>query len=117
MFTLRALSTAARKRGLPLMSSPPMRAETVISLMILVQTFDLLESDASFLCLILDQRLCPDMTWAYHTTVGALVAAPRSGAGKSARLDRPGARVWLGRGHGRPQPGVAARGGRVQALG
>src|SRR3982751_2782543 len=60
MFTPRALSTAVRNRGLPLMS-PPSRAETVISLITLVQTFDFLESEASFLCLILDHRLWPDM--------------------------------------------------------
>ena len=57
MFSARALSTAVRKRGLPLMSPPPKRAETVSSLMSLVQTFDFLESEASFLCLILLQRL------------------------------------------------------------
>src|SRR5215471_19324459 len=61
MLTPRALSTAARNRGLPLMSPPPTRAETVISLMTLVQTFDFLASDASFLCLILDHRLWPDI--------------------------------------------------------
>src|SRR5580693_4410914 len=61
MFSARALSTAVRKRGLPLMSPPPKRAETVSSLMSLVQTFDFLESEASFLCLILLHRLCPDM--------------------------------------------------------
>ena len=63
MLTERALSTAVRSRGLPLMSPPPSRAETVISLMILVQTFDFLESEASFLCLILDQRLWPDIVY------------------------------------------------------
>src|SRR3954449_10262107 len=61
MFWPRALSTAVRSRGLPLRSPPPMRAETVISLITLVQTLDFLLSEASFLCLIFDQRLCPDM--------------------------------------------------------
>src|SRR6478609_3353757 len=61
MFTLRALSTAARNRGLPLMSPPPRRAEIVSSLMTFVQSFDLFESEASFLCLIFVHRLCPDM--------------------------------------------------------
>src|SRR5688572_2934450 len=61
MFTERALSAAARSRGLALMSPPPSRADTVSSLMILVHTLDFLESVASFLCLILDQRLWPDM--------------------------------------------------------
>src|SRR6185503_4825519 len=61
MFCTRAFSTAVRSRGLPLMSPPPTRAETVSSLMSLVHIFDFLESEASFLCLILLQRLCPDM--------------------------------------------------------
>src|SRR5262252_2499709 len=71
MLTPRALSTAARSRGLPLMSPPPSRAEIVSSLMTLVQSFDFLESEASFLCLILDQRLWPDMaTIFYHSRGG-----------------------------------------------
>ena len=57
MFSPRAFSTAVRKRGLPLMSPPPKRAETVSSLMSFVQTFDFLESEASFLCLIFDHLL------------------------------------------------------------
>src|SRR3954471_2286591 len=61
MLTVRALSTAARRRGLAVTSPPPSRAEIVSSLMTLVQTFDRLESVASFLCLILDHRLWPDM--------------------------------------------------------
>src|SRR3954447_1472756 len=61
MFWPRALSTAVRRRGLALTSPPPRRAETVISLITLVQTLDFLASVASFLCLIFDQRLCPDM--------------------------------------------------------
>ncbi len=39
------------------MSPPPSLAEIVISLMTLVQTFDFLESEASFLCLIFDHLL------------------------------------------------------------
>src|SRR4029079_16164472 len=66
MLTSRALSTAVRRRGLPLMSPPPSRAEIVSSLMTLVQSFDFLESEASFLCLILDQRLWPDMTGHFY---------------------------------------------------
>src|SRR3954465_14969558 len=98
MLTARALSTAARNRGLPLMSPPPSRAEMVISLMTLVQSLDLFESEASFLCLIFDQRLCPDMMWVvpYHHPWRRAAAHPR---------------------HGVPQPGVAGRGGAVQALG
>jgi hypothetical protein len=57
MFWPRALSTAERKRGLPLISPPPSLAEIVISLMTLVQSFDFLESEASFLCLIFDHLL------------------------------------------------------------
>src|SRR3954452_12500557 len=82
MLAARALSTAVRKRGLPLMSPPPVRAETVISLMILVQTFDFLESEASFLCLIFDQRLCPDMDVSYHGLPGAGRATPRGPRGR-----------------------------------
>src|SRR5215470_19990737 len=96
MFTPRALSTAARSRGLPLMSPPPIRAETVSSLMILVQTFDFLESEASFLCLILDHRLWPDM----------LLYLPQ----------RPHGREFLPR-HGGPEPGVGASGVRLHASG
>src|SRR5436190_21217084 len=66
MLTVRALSTAARRRGLPLMSPPPSRAEIVSSLITFVQSFDFLESEASFLCLILDQRLWPDMTGLFY---------------------------------------------------
>jgi hypothetical protein len=57
MFWPRALSTAERKRGLPLTSPPPSLAEMVISLIVFVQTFDFLESEASFLCLIFDHLL------------------------------------------------------------
>src|SRR5262245_21993754 len=83
MLTMRALSTAVRRRGLPLMSPPPSRAEMVSSLITLVHIFDFLASEASFLCLILDHRLWPDMELSYH------------------RLPQPG-------GSGRP----VARGGR-----
>src|ERR1700722_20979925 len=70
MFTLRALSAAPRRRGLPAMSPPPRRADGVSSLMTLVQTFDFLESEASFLCFIFDHRLCPDMPISYHNPRG-----------------------------------------------
>src|SRR5262252_4147046 len=85
MLTVRALSTAARRRGLPLMSPPPRRAEIVSSLMTLVQSFDFLESEASFLCLILDHRLWPDMVVNFYHSQGG------------------------------PAPGVAARGVRFHA--
>src|SRR6185369_15498812 len=107
MLTERPLSTAARRRGLPLMSPPPMRAETVISLMIFVQTFDFFESEASFLCLIFDHRLCPDMTpfLPYPRPVGRTPTTPlrhrRASRRPPARRRRarrhgPGARVIAG---------------------
>src|ERR1700760_2555039 len=66
MLASRALSTAVRRRGLPLTSAPPRRAEMVNSLITFVHIFDFLASVASFLCLIFDQRLCPDMADLYH---------------------------------------------------
>src|SRR3954471_22691491 len=77
MLTVRALSTAARRRGLAVTSPPPSRAEIVSSLMTLVHSFDFLESVASFLCLILDHRLWPDMV-AIFITVRDL-RRPRAG--------------------------------------
>src|SRR3954468_2505204 len=93
MFSARALSTAVRKRGLPLGSPPPERAETVSSLMSLVQTFDFLESEASFLCLILLHRLWPDMA-----PIIVTAPPPASNFFARRRLDRPGRT-------GRPEPG------------
>src|SRR4051794_8688190 len=111
MLAARALSMAVRRRGLPLMSPPPVRAETVISLMILVHTFDFLESEASFLCLIFDQRLCPDMDVSYHGPPGAgRVTGP-----PARPTTRPASSIPVPlRHHGAPQPGVAAAGWRVQ---
>src|SRR5437867_1127734 len=59
-FPARALSIAVRRRGLPA-GSPPDLAATVISLSNLVQPLDFLASVAALVCLILDQRLCPDI--------------------------------------------------------
>src|SRR5262245_8413137 len=70
MLSARALSTAARRRGLPAASPPPMRALTVISLMNLVHPFDFLASEAAFLCLILVHRLWPD--------IASLLGKPRA---------------------------------------
>src|SRR3954470_14554577 len=70
MLAARALSTAARSRGLPDTSPPPIRALTVISLMNLVHPFDFLASEAAFLCLILVHRLWPD--------IGLLLGKPRA---------------------------------------
>src|SRR6476646_614547 len=91
MLTVRALSTAARSRGLPLMSPPPRRAEIVSSLITFVQRFDFLESEASFLCLILDHRLWPDMTGIfYHSpvTAGRRPASRPAASGSTRRRDR-----------------------------
>src|SRR3954468_21698912 len=93
MLTWRALSTAARSRGLAVMSPPPSRAEIVSSLITLVQSFDLLESVASFLCLILDHRLWPDMTGIFYHSPCPCQAIDQGG----------------------PAPGVAARGVRFHA--
>src|ERR1700733_7283974 len=48
----RAVVTAVRRRGLALISPPPMRAATVISLISLVKALPRLASVAAFLCLI-----------------------------------------------------------------
>src|SRR5512139_2628237 len=61
MFSARAAKTAARRRGLPFTSPPPMRAATVISLISLVKILPRLASLAPFLCLMLAHLLCPDM--------------------------------------------------------
>src|ERR1051325_9395830 len=56
-----ASATAARRRGLPLMSPPPMRAATVISLRMRVKIFPRLASAAPFLCLMVLHLLWPDI--------------------------------------------------------
>src|SRR5580692_2723710 len=95
MFTARALSAAARKRGLPAMSPPPRRADSVSSLMTLVQTFDFLESEASFLCFIFDHRLCPDMPISYHNP-----PPPETFLHRSVEPRRPSFKVDPSRGSG-----------------
>src|SRR3982751_673334 len=104
MLTARALSMAERRRGLPVGSPPPNRADTVISLITFVHTFDFLASVASFLCLIFDQRLWPDIRLNYH-------GAQKAGRGTSCpkHTDR--------RRQGAPHPGVASAGRRVQLAG
>src|SRR5450432_4481191 len=103
MLAPRALSTAVRSRGLPVMSAPPVRAETVISRIILVQTFDFFESEASFLCLIFDHRLWPDMPLFLTTT-------PRASGEPGRASGRAGAR----RRHERAVvPGVPPIAGRL----
>src|SRR5437868_6153933 len=61
MFASLAASIAARRRALPAGSPPPSRAATVSSLMILLKSLPLVAPIASFLCLIFDHRLWPDM--------------------------------------------------------
>src|SRR5580698_2971622 len=104
MFWPRALSTAVRKRGFPSMSPPPIRADSVSSLMSFVQVFDFLESEASFLCLILDQRLCPDMPPIIVTGPGPV----------SNFFGRFSGRIFH---YGGPHPGVGGRGVWFQASG
>src|SRR5690242_14321940 len=92
----RALSIAARSRGFPVASPPPMRAATVSSLLSLVLTLDRLASTAAFLCLMVLHLLCPDMKplparrshcsdVSYHSPRGQ---ATFSNAGQPPRLAR-----------------------------
>src|SRR3954469_23222026 len=56
-----ASAMAARRRGLPIGSPPPMRAATVISLRMRVKIFPRLASAAPFLCLMVLHLLWPDI--------------------------------------------------------
>src|SRR5204862_5063621 len=56
-----ASAMAARRRGLPMGSPPPMRAATVISLRMRVKTLPRFASAAPFLCLMVLHLLWPDM--------------------------------------------------------
>src|SRR5213595_63397 len=56
-----ASATAARRRGLPAGSPPPMRAATLISLRMRVKIFPRFASAAPFLCLMVLHLLWPDM--------------------------------------------------------
>src|SRR5262245_56403364 len=56
-----AATMAERRRALPAGSPPPRRAATVSSLMILLKSLPLVAPIASFLRLIFDRRLWPDM--------------------------------------------------------
>src|SRR5256885_4350336 len=53
--------TASLNRALPVMSPPPIRAATVISLLIFVKTLPRFASAAPFLCLMLLHLLWPDI--------------------------------------------------------
>jgi len=57
----RALRTAVRRRGLELMSPPPILAAIEISFMNFVNICPRLASAIPFACLIVDHLLCPDM--------------------------------------------------------
>ena len=57
MFCALAAAIAVRRRGLPSGSPPPIRAETVISLMSLVKARPRLASVTAFLCLMLAHLL------------------------------------------------------------
>ena len=57
MFTALAFSTTVRRRGFMPGSPPPMRAATVISLMIFVKAAPRLASVAPFLCLMVAHLL------------------------------------------------------------
>src|SRR5690348_4174106 len=61
MFSAFAARMAVRRRGLASGSPPPMRAATVISLIILVKILPRLASSAPFLCLIVAHFECPDI--------------------------------------------------------
>src|SRR5213592_1846528 len=67
MLLFLASLTAARRRGLPLISPPPERAATVISLMRRVKSFPRFASVAPFLCLMVLHRLWPDMRGSFAT--------------------------------------------------
>ena len=62
-----AFCTASRSRGLASGSGPLIRAATVTSLMILVNTFPRFASSAPFLRLIVAHLLCPDIRIALVT--------------------------------------------------
>src|SRR4051794_29881894 len=62
MFASRAAAIATLRRALPAGSPPPMRADTVSSLMTLVKSRPFAAPTTAFARLIFDQRLWPDMT-------------------------------------------------------
>src|ERR1700730_14638379 len=71
MLLFLASVTAARRRGLPLISPPPERAATVISLIRRVKSFPRFASVAPFLCLMVLHRLWPDMRGSFVTPEGS----------------------------------------------
>src|SRR5215218_4813203 len=63
----RASRRAVRSRGLPLVSAPPRRAATVISLRIFENILPRRRSVVAFLCLIVLHLLWPDMGLGFYT--------------------------------------------------
>src|SRR4030067_979956 len=63
IFSALAARTAARSLGLALISPPPKRAATIISLMTLVKSFPRLASAAPFFRLIVLHFECPDISF------------------------------------------------------
>src|SRR6266404_4909898 len=95
MLEARAVVTAVRRRGLALMSPPPIRAATVISLIILVKILPRLASFAAFLCLIELHFEWPDMRFPFpvrhHRGRRALARSYGASAGsESAARERMG---------------------------
>src|SRR5215218_3317073 len=90
-----ASAIAARRRGLPAGSPPPMRAATVISLRMRVKILPRLASAAPFLCLMVLHLLWPDME-ALLRLVGRAPGRPRgrdySVRSRPRARDRPRAR-------------------------
>src|SRR5437868_12878072 len=68
-----ASAMAARRRGLPAGSPPPMRAATVISLRMRVKILPRFASAAPFLCLMVLHLLWPDMVSAPLEGIGIIV--------------------------------------------
>src|SRR5512139_2505122 len=114
MLCPRAASTAVRSRGLALMSPPPRRAATVISLMSLVKSLPRLASLAAFLCLMVLHFEWPDIGG--RLRAGSTIAVFREqqralGSGVRNRDNRCGAVVAVDGGDGRD-----GRGARLRAV-
>src|SRR6185369_17145754 len=88
-----AVVTAVRSRGLALMSPPPIRAATVISLIILVKILPRFWSLIAFLCLIELHLEWPDIGFPFV----ARLARRRARARSDARAGRVSAPLAIGR--------------------
>src|SRR5204863_4711835 len=93
-----ASAMAARRRGLPLGSPPPMRAATVISLRIRVKILPRFASAAPFLCLMVLHLLWPDIGGCSSYILEGRARRPRPRGGNYSRC----AEVWARRGRARP---------------